>query len=71
MENTKENVSPSLRRLKSAVSRRPELMKVAQVETHTKKLNYLISRQLEARIKDYITAQSYHIFVSGVKRQVG
>ena len=46
-------------------------MKVAQIETNTKKLNYLISRQLEARIRDYITTQRCHIFVSGVKRQVG
>ena len=29
-------------------------MKVAQIETYTKKLNYIISRQLEARIKEYV-----------------
>ncbi len=37
-------------------------MKVAQVETHTKKLNYLISRQLEARIAEYI--ESNHCRIS-------
>ena len=39
-------------------------MKVAQIETNTKKLNYLISRQLEARIRDYISEQHYHVQVS-------
>ena len=39
-------------------------MKVAQIETHTRKLNYIISRQLEARIRDYISEQHYHIQVS-------
>ena len=29
-------------------------MKVAQIETHTKKLNYIISRQAELRIKEYV-----------------
>ena len=29
-------------------------LKVAQIETHTKKLNYIISRQLELRIKEYV-----------------
>ena len=29
-------------------------IKVAQIETHTKKLNYIISRQTEVRIRDYI-----------------
>ncbi len=29
-------------------------IKVAQIETHTKKLNYIISRQTEASIRDYI-----------------
>ena len=32
-------------------------MKVAQIETHTKKLNYIISRQLELRIKEYVAAR--------------
>ena len=38
-------------------------MKVAQVETHTKKLNYLISRQLEARIIEYIGSKHCRISV--------
>ena len=29
-------------------------LKVAQIETHTKKLNYIISRQAEARIREYV-----------------
>jgi hypothetical protein len=43
-------------------------LKVAQVETHTKKLNYIISKQTEARIHSYITARPYRIFVSVVKK---
>ena len=43
-------------------------MKVAQIETHTKKLNYIISRQTEARIREYITARNIRIFVSILKR---
>ena len=43
-------------------------LKVAQIETHTKKLNYIISRQLEARIREYITGRNIRIFVSVVKR---
>ena len=42
-------------------------MKVAQVETHTKKLNYIISKQLEARIREYIAQRNIRIFVSVVK----
>ena len=38
-------------------------MKVAQIETHTKRLNYIISRQLEARIRDYIQNRNCSIFV--------
>ena len=44
-------------------------MKVAQIETHTKKLNYIISRQLEARIRDYI-AQHCRIFVSTLNEEI-
>ena len=43
-------------------------MKVAQIETHTKKLNYIISRQLEARIREYLTARTCRIFVSVIKK---
>ena len=43
-------------------------MKVAQIETHTKKLNYIISRQLEARIREYITERNIRIFVSVVRK---
>ena len=42
-------------------------LKVAQIETHTKKLNYIISRQLEARIREYIAQRNIRIFVSVVK----
>ena len=45
-------------------------MKVAQIETHTKKLNYIISRQAEARIREYITARNIRIFVSVVRRGI-
>ena len=45
-------------------------MKVAQIETHTKKLNYIISRQLEARIREYITERNIRIFVSVVRRGI-
>ena len=44
-------------------------MKVAQIETHTKRLNYIISRQLEAHIRDYI-AQHCRIFVSTFKEEI-
>ena len=44
-------------------------MKVAQIETHTKRLNYIISRQLEARIRDYI-AQHCRIFVSTLNEEI-
>ena len=44
-------------------------MKVAQIETHTKRLNYIISRQLEARIRDYI-AQHSRILVSTFKEEI-
>ena len=43
-------------------------LKVAQIETHTKKLNYIISRQLEARIREYIAERNIRIFVSVVKK---
>ena len=43
-------------------------LKVAQIETHTKKLNYIISRQLEARIREYIAERNIRIFVSVVRR---
>ena len=42
-------------------------MKVAQIETHTKKLNYIISRQLEARIREYITERNIRISVNVVR----
>ena len=45
-------------------------MKVAQIETHTKKLNYIISRQLEARIREYITARNIRISVSVIRRGI-
>ena len=45
-------------------------LKVAQIETHTKKLNYIISRQTEARIREYITARNCRIFVSVVKKGI-
>ena len=45
-------------------------MKVAQIETHTKKLNYIISRQTEARIWDYTTARNCRILVSAIKNGI-
>ena len=45
-------------------------LKVAQIETHTKKLNYIISRQLEARIREYITGRNIRIFVSVIRRGI-
>ena len=45
-------------------------MKVAQIETHTRKLNYIISRQAEARIREYITARNIRIVVSVVRRGI-
>jgi hypothetical protein len=45
-------------------------LKVAQIETHTKKLNYIISRQLEARIREYIAERNIRIFVSVVRRGI-
>jgi hypothetical protein len=45
-------------------------LKVAQIETHTKKLNYIISRQLEARIREYITARNIRISVSVIRRGI-
>ena len=45
-------------------------MKVAQIETHTKKLNYIISRQAEARIREYLTARTCRIFVSVIRRGI-
>ena len=41
-------------------------LKVAQIETHTKKLNYIISRQLEARIREYITGDHPKLRISDV-----
>jgi hypothetical protein len=41
-------------------------MKVAQIETHTKKLNYIISKKTEARIRDYIAVLHCRIFVRGI-----
>ena len=45
-------------------------LKVAQIETHTKKLNYIISRQLEARIREYIAERHIRIFVSIIRRGI-
>ena len=42
----------------------------AQIEAHTKKLNYIISRQLEARIREYIAERNIRIFVSVVRRGI-
>ena len=44
-------------------------MKVAQIETHTKRLNYIISRQLEARIRDYLARHS-RILVSTFNEEI-
>ena len=38
-------------------------LKVAQLETHTKKLNYIISRQLEQKIWEYINGNHAKIVV--------
>ena len=38
-------------------------LKVAQIETHTKKLNYIISRQLEQKIWEYINGNHAKIVV--------
>ena len=43
-------------------------MKVAQIETHTKKLNYIISRQLEARIREYIAGWHPSLYINKVER---
>ena len=45
-------------------------LKVAQIETHTKKLNYIISRQLEALIREYITERNIRIFASVVRKGI-
>ena len=45
-------------------------LKVAQIETHTKKLNYIISRQLEARIREYIAERNICISVSVIRRGI-
>ena len=45
-------------------------LKVAQIETHTKKLNYIISRQTEARIREYITERNICISVSVIRRGI-
>ena len=45
-------------------------LKVAQIENHTKKLNYIISRQLEARIREYITERNIRISVSVIRRGI-
>ena len=42
-------------------------MKVAQIETHTKKLNYIISAQLEARIREYLSGWHPSLSISEVK----
>ena len=53
-----------------ALLHQPCNLKVAQIETHTKKLNYIISRQLEARIREYIAERNIRIFVSVVRRGI-
>ena len=42
-------------------------MKVAQIETHTKKLNYIISKKTEARIMWYITGYHQKINVNKLR----
>ena len=44
-------------------------MKVAQIETHTKKLNYIISRQTEARIREYISGWHPSLYINKVERR--
>ena len=53
-----------------ALLHQPCNLKVAQLETHTKKLNYIISRQLEARIREYIAERHIRIFVSVIRRGI-
>ena len=53
-----------------ALLHQPCNLKVAQIETHTKKLNYIISRQLEARIREYIAERNIRIFVSVIRRGI-
>ena len=45
-------------------------LKVAQIETRTKKLNYIISRQTEARIREYITGRHTRIFISVAEKGI-
>ena len=53
-----------------ALLHQPCNLKVAQIETHTKKLNYIISRQLKARIREYIAERPISIFVSVIRRGI-
>ena len=41
-------------------------MKVAQIETHTKKLNYIISSRLKLKIKEYIAGDHPKLCISEV-----
>jgi hypothetical protein len=43
-------------------------LKVAQIETHTKKLNYIISKQAEARIREYISGWHLSLYINKVER---
>ena len=45
-------------------------MKVAQIETRTKRLNYIIPRQTEARIREYITGRHTRIFISVAEKGI-
>ena len=41
-------------------------LKVAQIETHTKKLNYIISSRLKLKIKEYISGSHPKLRISEV-----
>ena len=41
-------------------------LKVAQIETHTKKLNYIISSRLKLKIKEYIAGDHPKLCISEV-----
>ena len=44
-------------------------LQVAQLETHTKKLNYIITAQLEARIREYISGWLPSLYINKVERR--
>jgi hypothetical protein len=41
-------------------------LKVAQIETHTKKLNYIISSRLKLKIEEYISGEHPKLHISEV-----